>query len=263
VAVADVVERVPALELLVAGVDVDRRVALAAAGVVVEVVAVDVDVDAADVVDGAPEGPELDADHVVDREVVARRVLEQLLDRLDGQPLAAVLERGVDLVAAVAGDLDGEVARDRHDGDRVAVGVGADEQHRVRARLEPELLVVEAGVGAEQQDRARAAGLGARDLGDVDLHAALPEERLRHVVDLEHDRGRERGPAHRHDEEHRQQRALDDRRADVRRLVLVLEVGLAHARPPSTARSGMGASAAAISSSLAGSCTTKSVRAWR
>jgi hypothetical protein len=54
VAVADVVERVLAAELLVAGVDVDRGVVAAAADgrvVVVEVAAVDVGVDAAQAVD--------------------------------------------------------------------------------------------------------------------------------------------------------------------------------------------------------------------
>jgi len=62
VAVADVVERVGAHELLVARLHVDRRVVLARRRrrVVVVVAPVDVDVDAADVVDRALEAVEVD-----------------------------------------------------------------------------------------------------------------------------------------------------------------------------------------------------------
>ena len=72
VAVADVLERVVAAEALVAGLDVDLRVLVErrrGERVVVEVVAVDVEVDAVDRVDGVGEPVEVDVDDVVDVEV--------------------------------------------------------------------------------------------------------------------------------------------------------------------------------------------------
>jgi hypothetical protein len=113
VAVADVVERVLALEPLVAGLHVDRGVGLArpGRGVVVVVAAVHVDVNAADVVDRAPEAPEVHVDHVVDRELLARRLLEQALDRGHGLARAADLVGRVDLVRARAGDPHPQIAR--------------------------------------------------------------------------------------------------------------------------------------------------------
>ena len=62
---AHVVERLPPGELLVAGPEVDRRVAGRAAAVV-EVAAVDVDPRAAEPVDDLPEAAEVDRDQVVD-----------------------------------------------------------------------------------------------------------------------------------------------------------------------------------------------------
>ena len=80
VAVADVVERVLAAQLLVAGVDVDRRVLVVRVRVVVEVAAVDVGVDAADRVHRLAEAAEVDVDHVVDAQP------GDLLDRLQQEP---------------------------------------------------------------------------------------------------------------------------------------------------------------------------------
>ena len=70
VAVAHVVERAAAGELLVPGLEVDLRVAerRREAGVVVEVAAVDVDPDAAERVDDLLEAAEVDRDQVVDRQ---------------------------------------------------------------------------------------------------------------------------------------------------------------------------------------------------
>jgi hypothetical protein len=182
VAVADVVERVLALELLVARVHVDRRVVLAAR-VVVEVVAVDVDVDPADVVDDLAEAAEVDLDDVVDLERLAGPG-EQLLDGLDGQPRPTQLVGRVDAVAPVAGDGDLEVTRDRHHRGRLLVRVEPDEDDRVRAGLDPQLLVAEALVGAEDHHRLRLAGLSAVDLGDVDRRAALLLDRVDQRVGL-------------------------------------------------------------------------------
>src|SRR5262249_36013880 len=65
VPVAHVRERVVAVQALVAGPEVDRRVAAGSRGVV-EVAVVDVDPDAADVVDELQEAVEVDGDEVVD-----------------------------------------------------------------------------------------------------------------------------------------------------------------------------------------------------
>ena len=95
VAVAGVVERVEAAERLIAGLDVDLVVVPGAGGGVVAVVvaAVDVDVDAVDLVDRAGEAREVDVDEVVDLEPVGRSAIGQLLDGLQGQLGAAVARR--------------------------------------------------------------------------------------------------------------------------------------------------------------------------
>ena len=131
VAVAHVVQRVLAAQPLVAGADVDRRVRPAAAvgrAVVVEVPVVDVDVDAAEAVDGSAEAPEGDPHVVVDRDV------QQVAHRAQREPVLAVGEGGVELLAPVAGDVDHEVARQRHQRRGALVRVQAHEDHRVRAR---------------------------------------------------------------------------------------------------------------------------------
>ena len=74
---ADEVERLLAVQLLVAGLQVDRGVALAPGRVVVEVAAVDVHPDAADLGDDLLEAAEVDRDQVVDRDARER------LDRLE------------------------------------------------------------------------------------------------------------------------------------------------------------------------------------
>ena len=65
-AVANVVERLPPRELLVAGKEVDLRVAKRPA-TVVEVATVDVDPGAVELVDDLAEAAEVDRDQVVDR----------------------------------------------------------------------------------------------------------------------------------------------------------------------------------------------------
>src|SRR3954447_21154918 len=253
VAVADVVEGVLAMELLVARVDVDRGVVLAV-GVVVEVVAVDVDVDAADVVDDLAEAAEVDLDDVVDLERLAG-LGEQALDRPDRQPRAAQLVRRVDAVAVVARDVGLEVARDRHHRGRVSVRVQPHEQDRVRPRLEPELPVAVALVGAQDHDRLRLAGLGAVDLGDLDRRPALP---LDHVDDrprLEEARGGDRAGGEQYDQHARRRGPLEQAGAD-----LGGRFG-AHESPPSTARRPPGAWSGR--SSPAGRWRMKSPSAWR
>ena len=169
--VADVVERLATRELLVAGEEVDRRVAERAAPVV-EVAAVDVDPRAVEAVDDLAEAAEVHGDEVVDL---------QAGEQSHGLERALRAARGVgrvDLVeerrAARAPDLDAHVAREREERDRVGRGVGADEHQRVRAPARPVAL---AGVVADderdgglarERDVERLGGLadGRRLCGD-------------------------------------------------------------------------------------------------
>ena len=151
VAVAREGERVEPAERLVAGLQVDLGVVGGArvGPVLVEVAVVDVDVDAADRVDGAGEAGEVDVHQVVDLEP------GELLDGLQRQLRAAVRVGGVELVGPDAGDVDLEVARQGEQGDRVAVRVEPEQHRRVgEAELAADLLV--ALVGADDQDRLRA-----------------------------------------------------------------------------------------------------------
>ena len=160
------------------------------------------------VFDDLAEAAEVHVDDVVDLERLAG-LLEQLLDRLDRQARAAELVGGVDLVRAVAGDLDLEVARHRHHRGRLLVGVEADEDDRVRARLEPELLVPVALVGAEDHQRLRLAGLRAIDLGDLDRRAALLLDRVDERVRLQEARRRHAARGEQHDHEPGQRAAFE------------------------------------------------------
>ena len=121
-----------AVEVLVAGLQVDGRVGVAAGRVVVEVPAVDVHVDAVEAVDDVPEGAEVDRDHVVDRDP------GQLLH---GRQRAARAAVGVGLVdaarprrvALAAGVRHDEVAREGQHRDRVLLRIDAHEHDRVGA----------------------------------------------------------------------------------------------------------------------------------
>ena len=128
VPVAHEVERLPALQALVAGPEVDRGVV---AALEVDVAAVDVEPDAAELVDALPEAVEVDADQEVDRET------RQLANRLERPLGAAVRVRGVDSVRGGATvralDLDDEVAGKGEHRDRVVRRIGAQEHERVRA----------------------------------------------------------------------------------------------------------------------------------
>ena len=191
VAVAHVAQRVLAAQPLVAGADVDGRVGPAAAvgrAVVVEVLVVDVDVDAAEAVDGPAEAPEGDPHVVVDGD------LQQVADGAQRQAVLAVGEGGVELLAPVAGDVDDQVARQRHQRRGALVGVQAHEDHGVRARGRRVLLqrLGLAAVVADDEDRLRLAG---RDVGQELLDLWIDRRRVAledrdPLVDLEeHGRG--------------------------------------------------------------------------
>ncbi len=140
VAEAHVVQRVLAAELLVAGLQVDRRVVRLRAAVVVEVAPVDVGVDAAEAVDGAAKAAEVHVDHVVDRDA------QQRPHRANRELRPTELVGLVDLAPAVPGDVDDEVAGDRHDRRRVLVRIEVRDDDRVRPRPELRLDVGEAPV---------------------------------------------------------------------------------------------------------------------
>ena len=235
-AVADVVQGVGAAQPLVAGLDVDLRVALAdpqpRVGVVVA--AVDVGVHTADRVDSVLEAAELDVDDVVDLQP------GELLDRLHCQRRTAQRVGLVELVGAVPGDLHAEVARQREDRGRGLVGIQPDEHHRVRPRrhrpLEPRvvsLVLVEAAIGAQHQDRLRLARLRLGDAGVGDVRAALALECLDEVVDLEQARGRG-GARGERDDQQAPQRGAQQQATTGGGRDLALPRG--HARPPPTAR---------------------------
>jgi len=106
-----VVERGSAEEPLVPGLEVDRREAVTALGVVVEVPPVDVDPNASEVVDDPFEAAEVDHDHVVDRDA------RQRLDGLDDPGESAEGVGGIDAVApgqvgCAPGVVDDEIARE-------------------------------------------------------------------------------------------------------------------------------------------------------
>src|SRR5438105_12425387 len=151
VAVTDIVQPVGAAQPLVTGGDVDLRVA----PTLVVVVAVDVDVNAAELVDDLAEAAEVDVDDVVDPQA------GELLDRAQRQLHAAVGVGLVQLGDAVARDLHLEVTRERQQRGGLLGGVEADKHHRVRApwaadEVRRAHLPL---VRADDEDRLRLAGV--------------------------------------------------------------------------------------------------------
>ena len=117
-------ERLLAVEVVLAALEAQRVAAVLGAAVDAADHAAAGVVDPAERVDEGGEVLEVHLDEVVDRDA------EVLRDRLGGEPRAAVGVGGVDLVAAVAGDVDDRVARDREAGGLPAAG--AHEHDRVR-----------------------------------------------------------------------------------------------------------------------------------
>jgi Asp-tRNA(Asn)/Glu-tRNA(Gln) amidotransferase A subunit family amidase len=135
VPVAHEVEGILTLQLLVARLEVDRRVVGLEARVVVEVAPVDVDPNAAELLDHQLEAAEVDRDQVVDLEP------GETFDGLDHPLLLAIQVGRVDgphdVAPPRAPHLDPEVAREGQHRDRLAaVGrIGAQEHDGVRPRL--------------------------------------------------------------------------------------------------------------------------------
>ena len=128
---ADEVERLLAVQLLVARLEVDLRVAARAADGV-DVAVVDVHVDAVQLVDEELEAVEVDRDQVVDVDA------GELLDGVERAGRPTRRERRVDAVGrdccrlVVAVDRHDEVAREREQRQRVLLRIGPDEHDRVR-----------------------------------------------------------------------------------------------------------------------------------
>ena len=84
-------------------------------------------------------------------EDVLRVDADQVADRVTHQLRPAVVERGVDLVHAVAGNLDPGVAGYADDARRVGLGVDRDQLERVAAGVDE--VLPGARVGADREDR--------------------------------------------------------------------------------------------------------------
>ena len=121
--------------MLHAGLEVDDEAAVVVPGIFVVHAFFDVDVDAADGVDDFLERVRVDDDVVVDvdAEEVLDGALGELLAAEDAALGAAVGVGRVDLVPAVAGDLDARVTRHGEQGGLVALGVDGGDHERVAA----------------------------------------------------------------------------------------------------------------------------------
>ena len=135
IAVAHVGDGGLAVHVLHAGLEVDDEAAVVVPGVFVVHALLDVDVDAADGVDDFLEGVRVDDDVVVDvdAEEVLDGALGELLAAEDAALGAAVGVGRVDLVPAVAGDLDARVARHGEQGGLIPLRVDGGDHERVAA----------------------------------------------------------------------------------------------------------------------------------
>src|SRR5437899_2289545 len=119
---------------------------------------------------------------------------------------AVLLAKMLISLLALSGDRPLEVSWQRHERHPLA-GVDPDQPDRVRARLDPELLVSMSTVGTGDEDRLRVAtGPGGELVTGV--HAC--ELRDRAVEEEQRARGR-RGRRDDHDRERRDQRSLQHR----------------------------------------------------
>ena len=145
-----------------------------------EVPAVDVDPDPAELVHHLREAAEVDRDQVIDREP------GELLDRRHGAGGAAVGVRRVDLLpadeAVGARHVDREIAREGEDRDGGRVRLRADEHDRVRARS---VGLAEAAVVADHERDRRLARIGrpGKLLGRLLVRLRLRRDCLKRVVE--------------------------------------------------------------------------------
>ncbi len=198
-------ERLAAAEPLVAGLEVDGRVVLAEARVVVEVAPVDVQEDAVQVVHGLDEPGEVDRDVVVDVDA------GELVDGLDRTLDAAVGVGLVDLgrarrVPLAADRGDQQVARERQHRDRLLLRIDADEHQRVRAGVQLVPVALAPVVADEQCDR-RLVQLG--DVGEcrerLDLGLRLRRDERDRVLAPEPGAAGEPADQHEHPDDHPQE----------------------------------------------------------
>ena len=193
-AVARECQRVGAVQHLVAGWDVHLGVLVLAGHVHVVVALVDRHVDAVELVHQVTEALEVDGHQVVWLDVGC------VLDRLQRQLVAAVGVGGVDLVDAVAGDGDVQIARQRQQRDVLGAGIDPHQHQRVRPR--PAGGVSSPEVGADHQRNRR--GVTDRQLR---IEAALGSVHARSdVADVVDQVVRPPANHRRHDQHQRNQR---------------------------------------------------------
>ena len=208
VPVADVGERAVGAQLLVAGLEVDRGVAVADG---VEVAVVHVDVDAPDRPHDADERREAEIHDVVDRDA-GQRLLDDAQHEVGAAHRVGRVELLVGVLAAVAREVDQQVARDREDRGLRVLGVHADQHECVRVQQAHAVDDRPAVVVADDHDRLRGARRRLRQRGRLDLLAAESDisRDLRDRADR--DRGA-RGRREEHDEDRAQEEAREQAEA--------------------------------------------------
>ena len=194
--VADVLQRLRAVELLVARLQVDRGV-VAGAVVGVVVAPVDVDVDAVEDVHRLAEEVE------VDRHVVVDLDAEHLAHGLDRERRAAVGVGVVDLAHAHPGDVDVEVARQREQREDLRLRVDPDQHERVRVAARAARAVALVVAEHERDGRLRGGVDDRRELlvGRLEVRVVRRRDALEPVPDVVGDRSADRHAAHQHDGE--------------------------------------------------------------
>ena len=196
VAIAHVLERLEAGELLVAGLEVDRGVvARAAVGVVVA--PVDVEIDAAERVHRLAEEVE------VDRHVVVDLHAQHLAHGLDRERRTAVGVGLVDLARPDALDRHVEVARQGEQRQHLRLRIDADQHERVRvaARVPRAVALVVAEHERDGRLRRRVDHLLELLVGRLEVRVVRRRDALEAVPDVVRDRAADRDAAHQHDRE--------------------------------------------------------------
>ena len=194
VAVARECQRVCAVQQLVAGWDVHLGVLVLAGHVHVVVALVDRHVDAVELVHQVTEALEIDGHQVVGLDAGC------VLDRLQRQLVSAVGVGGVDLVDAVAGDGDVQVARQRQQRDVFGARIDPHQHQRVRTRPAGDVSSPE--VGADHQRNRR--GVADRQLR---IEAALGSVHARSDVADVVDQVVRPPANHRHHDQHQRETA--------------------------------------------------------
>ena len=198
-AVADEIERLVAVQLLVAREEIDDGIAGRPADVV-EVAPVDVEPDPAEGVHQLVEAAEVDGDQIVHRQP---RQLADGFQRALGPALGVgAVDPRAEGRTAGTDDVDVEVPGQREHRDRLGLRVGADEHDRVGAGLGAPRLAL-AAVVADDERRRRLAGQRDVEALRRDLHVRRVRDDRRHALvepEVRASRDRARADEQRHQE---------------------------------------------------------------